>query len=341
MKSTSTSKINLGSILSITGESSQDAQGIRDGIELAVNNIKGKGQDVEIHYINDNSDVVTSVRAIDTLVREHDVSAIIGPTWAFQVDSFAPILDQEQIVTFAPAVASDSIIKNSDYILFGAEKNIYKETVLKDFVVKNKIKKIGVIISQDKWGVSHLLPIKNVAIQTGAEIVFIEQLIPYISSFGSKYIKETLTRALQSSPDMIIWSGYEGEANVLCDLILESKLSIPLISDQLLVTGEREEKLKKYQGELYLFSNTFSQDFITMFQSEYNKPPTLYSDIAYDATMMLVDVLQENADASSDQIMKIIKNKNYQYKGLSGIFIFDEFGDIQNSGRWAINKFEK
>lgn len=335
------SKINLGSILSITGEASQDAHGIHDGIELAVKNIKGKGQDVEIHYIDDNSDVVASVRAIDTLVREHDISAIIGPTWAFQVDSFAPILNQEKIVTFAPAVASDSIIKNSDYLLFGAEKNIYKESVLKDFVVKNKIKKIGVIISQDKWGVSHLLPIKNVSIQTGAEIVFIEQLIPYISSFGSKYIKETLSQALQSSPDMIIWSGYESEANVLCDLILEKELTIPLISDQLLTNGERGKRLKKYKGELYLFSNTFSRDFTAMFQSEYGKQPALYSDVAYDATMMLADILQKNPKASSDKIIKIIKDKNYQYRGLSGVFIFDQFGDIQNSGRWVINKFEK
>jgi len=335
------SKISLGSILSITGEASQDAQGIRDGIELAVKNLKEKGQDVQIHYIDDNSDVVTSVRAIDTLVREHGISAIIGPTWSFQVDSFAPIIDQEKIVTFAPAVASDSIIKNSDYILFGAEKNIHKEVALKDFVIKNKIKKIGVIISQDKWGVSHLLPIKNVAVQTGAEIVFIEQLIPYISSFGSKYIKETIARALQSNPDLIIWSGYEGEANVLCDLILENKLSIPMISDQLLVAGERGKKLKDYQGELYLFSNAFSQDFITMFQEEYNREPTLYSDIAYDATIMLVDILQKNPRVSSDKFIKIAKDKDYKFKGLSGTFIFDQFGDIQSSSRWVINKFEK
>lgn len=335
------SKINLGSILSITGEASQDAQGIRDGIELAVKNLKEKGQDVQVHYIDDNSDVMSSVHAIDTLIRENNISAIIGPTWAFQVDSFAPILDQEQIVTFAPAVASDSIIKNSNYFLFGAEKNIYKESVLKDFVVKNKIKKIGVIISQDKWGVSHLLPIKNMAIQTGAKIVFIEQLIPYISSFGSKYIKETIAYAFQSRPEMIIWSGYEGEANVLCDLILEKELAIPLISDQLLTNGERGKRLKKYKGELYLFSNTFSRDFTTMFQSEYGRQPALYSDVAYDATMMLADILQKNPKAPSDKIIKIIKDKNYQYRGLSGVFIFDQFGDIQNSGRWAINKFEK
>ena len=335
------SKINLGSILSITGEASQDAQGIRDGIELAVKKLKENGQDVQIHYIDDNSDVVSSVYAIDTLVREHNISAIIGPTWAFQVDSFAPIIDQEKIVTFAPAVASDSIIKNSEYLLFGAEKNRYKESVLKDFIVKNKIKKIGVIISQDKWGVSHLLPIENSARQTGAEIVFIEQLIPYISSFGSKYIKETLNHALQNGPDMIIWSGYEGEANVLCDLILEKELAIPLISDQLLTTGEREKKLKNYRGELYLFSNNFSKDFIDMFKSEYNKQPTLYSDIAYDATMLLVDILQKNPDASSDKIIKIIKDKNYKYHGFSGEFVFNQYGDIQTSSRWAINKFEK
>ena len=334
-------RINLGAILSITGEASLDALGIRDGIELAVKKLKESGRDVHVHYIDDNSDVVHSVQAIDTLVREHNISAIIGPTWSFQVDSFAPILDQEKIVTFAPAVASDSIIKNSNYILYGAEKNLYKEQALKDFVIKNKIKKIGVIISQDKWGVSHLLPIKNVAVQTGAEIIFIEQLIPYISSFGTKYIKETLDHALQSNPDMIIWSGYEGEANVLCDLILDKELSIPLISDQLLTAGERGNKLKQYKGELYLFSNIFSQDFIALFQSEYNKQPTLYSDIAYDATMILVDVLQNNPKTSPDQMIEVIKNTNYQYKGMSGVFTFDQRGDIQSSGRWVICKFQK
>ena len=333
--------VNLGAVLSITGEASQDAQGIRDGIELAIKKLKEKGQDVQVHYIDDNSDVVSSVRAIDTLVREHDVSAIIGPTWAFQVDSFAPIIDQEKIVTFAPAVASDSIIKNSDYLLFGVEKNRYKESVLKDFIIKNNIKKIGVIISQDKWGVSHLLPIENAARQTNAKIVFIEQLIPYISSFGSKYIKETLAQALKTTPDMIIWSGYEGEANVLCDLILEKELAIPLISDQLLATGEREKKLKNYKGELFLFSNNFTHDYRDLFQSGYNREPTLYSDIAYDATMMLVEAIGKNPDVSSDKIIRIIKDKNYKYQGFSGEFSFNQFGDIQDSGRWVINKFEK
>ena len=40
--------------------------------------------------------MVTSVRSIEALVREHKVSVIIGPTWAHQVDSFAPIIDQEK-----------------------------------------------------------------------------------------------------------------------------------------------------------------------------------------------------------------------------------------------------
>lgn len=335
------SKINLGAILSLTGEASQDAQGIRDGIELAVQKLKENHQDVEIHYIDDNSDVVASVKAIDSLIREHGVLAIIGPTWAHQVDSFAPIIEQEKIVAFAPAVASDSIIKNSKYLLFGTEKNIYKESALRDFIVKNAVKKIGVILSQDKWGVSHLLPIKNVAHETGAEIVFIEQLIPYISSFGKKYIEETISHALQTKPDVIIWSGYEGEADVLTGLLLEKALTIPLIGDQMLISGKRGEALKKYSGELYTFSQRFSPEFTKLFEQKYNTKPTLYSDIAYDAVMLLTDVLLKNPGASSEKIIDIAKGKDYQYRGMSGIFAFDERGDIQDGGRWIIQKFDK
>lgn len=333
--------IHLGAILSLSGEASQDARGIHDGIELAVKDLKKSGRNIEVHYIDDNSDIVTSVRAIDSLVREHDVRAIVGPTWSNQVDSFAPIIDQEKIITFAPAVASDSIIRNSNYLLFGAEKNIYKQTALKDFFVKNNIKKIGIILSQDKWGVSHLIPIKNAALQTGVEIVFIEQLIPYISSFGKKYIRETIDKSLQTSPDLIIWSGYEGEADVLVEYLLEKQLSIPLIGDQLLTAGQRGEKLKNYSGDLYIFSHHFSPKFVELFESVYHKKPTLYSDNAYDATMLLADVLSKNDGADSNEVMKKIKDKDYQYQGISGIFIFNEYGDIQSNGRWVIEKSEK
>lgn len=333
--------IHLGAILSLTGEASQDAQGIQDGIELAVQTLKEQGQEVTVHYIDDQSDVVASVRAIDSLVREHGISAIIGPTWAHQVDSFAPIIDQEKIVTFAPAVASDSIIRNSPYLLFGAEKNLYKQPALQDFIVSRGIKKIGVILSQDKWGVSHLLPIQNAALKAGAEIVFIEQLIPYISAFGQKYLRETIASALQTQPDLLIWSGYEGEADVLADILLESSLSIPLIGDQLLVAGARGEKLKNYVGDLYIFSNHFRTEFTTLFESVYSRAPTLYSDISYDATMLLVDVLTTHPDTLPEGIAAIVKANGYRYLGLSSTFVFNVYGDIKEDGRWIIRKFEK
>jgi ABC-type branched-subunit amino acid transport system substrate-binding protein len=335
------STIHLGAILSLTGEASQDAQGIRNGVELAVRTLREQGREITLHYLDDQSDVVTSVRAIDSLIREYNISAIIGPTWAHQVDSFAPIIDQEKIVTFAPAVASDSIIRHSEYLLFGAEKNLYKQSALEDFIKSRGIKKIGAILSQDKWGVSHLLPIQRAAQQTGAKIVFVEQLIPYISAFGQKYLRETISHALDAHPDVLIWSGYEGEADVLVDSLLEHSLSIPLIGDQMLVAGARGEKLKHYTGDLYIFSNRFSPEFTALFSSVYGRGPTLYSDIAYDATLLLIDALTTNPAQSSEQLMTCIKGKEYQYQGLSGTFAFDGMGDIQQTGRWVIEQFEK
>lgn len=333
-------KIKLGAILSLSGEAQEDARGIKDGIELAISELEKKGCSIEVSYVDDSSDIVTSVKAIDDLVQKDKVRAIVGPTWSNQVDSFAPIIDQEKIITFAPAVASDSVIRSSEYLLFGAEKNIYKQAPLKDFFIKNDIKKIGVILSQDKWGISHMSPIKNAALQTGVEIVFMEQLIPYMSSFGAQYIKQTINDALESKPDLIIWSGYEGEANILAEFLLENKLSIPLIGDQLLITGNRGELLKEYKGELYVFSHHFSPKFIELFTSLHNRKPTLYSDSAYDATMLLADIMLDNLDSTAREILNKIKDKDYQYEGMSGLYIFDERGDIQSSGRWLIDKVE-
>lgn len=330
--------LNLGAILSLSGEASQDAQGIRDGIELAVEELQKNGTVVQVHYVDDKSDIISSVRAIDGLVREHDIKAIIGPTWANQVDSFAPILDQEHIITFAPAVASDSVIKNSEYLLYGAEKNIYKELSLKKFFRKNKIKKVGIILSQDKWGISHLLPIKNAAQQEKVEIVFIEQLIPYISSFGKKYFRDVIDQALTTQPEALIWSGYEGEADVLIDYILEKGLSIPLVGDQLLNTSHRAAKLKNYKGDLYIFTHKFSIPFIKLFKARYKRNPSLYSDIAFDATILLSIIFLKYSDKTPSELINLIKSKKYQFEGISGQFIFDKLGDRQSIDSWTIDK---
>ena len=329
-------KVNIGVVLDLSGEASQDAVGIRDGINLAVKNLKNDGYNVQAEYFDDKSDVSATISVANEFIEKYRIKALIGPTWSYQVGSIAPIIEQEKLPTFAPAVSSDCVIAKSQFLLFGSEKNIYKTKPLSDFIQKHKIEKIALVVSQDGWGVSHIMPIQKAVQNSSTELVYVEQLLPYISSFGEQSIQYVVDNIISKKADLIIWAGYEFEANALSRLLLKNNLNIPIIGDQLLVFGERLNLLKKYKGDIFIFNTKFPNSFEKLFREHYHKSPTLYSDVAYDGMRILTENIAKGL--VGEQLIKRLKNKRFVYKGQVGNYCFDQNGDVNFGGRWEIKK---
>lgn len=329
-------KINLGVVLDFSGEASQDALGIREGINLALRDLNREGYKVYAEYLDDKSNVEMSAGAVLEFIKKYNIDALIGPTWSYQVGSIAPLVEQEQLPTFAPAVASDCINTKSNFLLFGAEKNTYKETPINAFIKKNKIKRVSLIISQDGWGVSHIAPVQQAIQKSSAKLVYVEQLLPYISSFGDQAVQDALSNSVKNNADLIIWAGYEFEANSLAKILIKNKFRTPIIGDQLLVFGERYNLLKKYKGDIFIFNNKFSNAFEKLFKECYQKLPTLYSDVAYDGTKILVENIEKGL--YDEKLIQYIKSKKFSYKGYAGNYRFDNNGDVNLGGRWEIKK---
>lgn len=329
-------KINIGVVLDLSGEASQDAAGIRDGINLAVKDLKNDGYNVQAEYFDDKSDVSATVSVINEFIKKYRIKALIGPTWSYQVGSIAPIIEQEKLPTFAPAVSSDCVIARSNFLLFGSEKNIYKTKPLSEFILKHKIRKVALIVSQDGWGVSHILPVQKAVQNSSAELVYVEQLLPYISSFGDQSIQYVVDNIISKKADLVIWTGYEFEADALSRLLLKNNLNIPIIGDQLLVFGERLNLLKKYKGDIFIFNTKFYDSFEKLFQKYYHKSPTLYSDIAYDGMRILTENIAKGL--TGERLIKCLKDKKFIYNGQAGNYCFDRSGDIDFGGHWEIRK---
>lgn len=328
--------INIGVVLDLSGEASQDAAGIRDGINLAVKDLKNDGYNVQAEYFDDKSDVSVTVSVINEFIKKYRMKALIGPTWSYQVGSIAPIIEQEKLPTFAPAVSSDCVIARSNFLLFGSEKNIYKTKPLSEFILKHKIRKVALVVSQDGWGVSHILPVQKAVQNSSAELVYVEQLLPYISSFGDQSIQYVVDNIISKKADLVIWTGYEFEADALSRLLLKNNLNIPIIGDQLLVFGERLNLLKKYKGDIFIFDTKFSNSFEKLFREYYHKSPTLYSDIAYDGVRILAENIAKGL--TGERLIKRLKDKKFIYSGQAGNYCFDKSGDIDFGGHWEIRK---
>ena len=85
--------IKIGAVLSLSGIASQDGESIRDGLELAKEDLLGEGINVDIIYQDDQTDAKDTLSAIHVLATKN-VDAVIGPTWSYLAEAGVPVLDQ-------------------------------------------------------------------------------------------------------------------------------------------------------------------------------------------------------------------------------------------------------
>ena len=72
--------------------------------------------------------------------------------------------------------------------------------------------------------------------------------------------------------------------------------------------------------------NEKSQEFVKAYQEEYGEVPGTYAAYAYDATLIVMDAI-ENAGEDRAEIQKYI-SKIDGFEGATGVATFDQNGDV-------------
>jgi branched-chain amino acid transport system substrate-binding protein len=326
--------IKIGAILPFTGDGSIDALNVKRGLELAKTDILSSGIKVDINYQDDKTNPQDSVSSINYLYENYHPDAIVGPIWSFLEDSAAPVIDQENLISYSPASTSEIVSVKSSNIFYGTIKNERKTEPVYKFLKENNKKSVAIIVSQDSWGKSHELAYQKAAELAHAKVVLIER-VPF--GLEDNAINTILLKVKSSKADVLLWTGYNDGALQIIKKTEELGLNIPIVGTEGFTRVARQG-LVNISGnqQIYSLQTKLDPEFINKFKSAYNEEPGTYSDAAYDGLMILIKGISESKKQGIS-LKEYLKN-NFSYDGYAGHYQFDQNNDRINGGEWTLER---
>ena len=325
--------ITIGSVLGLTGDAQYDSLNIKRGMDLAQADLAAQGVNVDIKYEDDSTDSSKTVLAAQRIISLYHPQAFEGFTWDFLLSAAAPLIESSKIPTWSPANPPEAGGTQSPYIFFGTPRNSTKVQPTADFLKKNNLKRVAIVVQDSTWGLEMIDDYTKAAQLAGATVVLVDK-----SEYGqeSTVFPATATKVKQNKADVVLWSGGATGIDVFLPKLEQQGVDVPVIGEVALQDEVRNGAVQKtMKSGWYIFNTNDDPDFVTKFTAKYGTGPGYGADIAYDNLMVLVEAIR-NTDGSSDQILAYLHGGKVQYKGYSTTsFAISDDGGLKD-GAWVL-----
>ena len=311
--------ITIGINLPLTGADAHDAELIKDGALLAIDEANAKGG-VAGYKIN--------VTVLD------DGTATAGQ------------YDPAQAATNARKMVSDtSVVAAIGPQMSGSGKAIYFRTVTTDafqgpnmanyFFETLKVKSLYVLDDSGAYGVGIADAFQRQAEKRGIKVLGRDQLNPKEADYTT-----VLTKIKSLNPDALY---YGGVAQAGVKVVKQSYDIMPKIiraggdgcygAEILKGAGfPAAEGLYATIAAPNLLDNPDAKPFVDAFVKKYSQQPENYSITAYDAALVIIDAVKRVAEGGKEVNRANVRDaiQTSKTKTLQGVVSFDENGDITN-----------
>jgi branched-chain amino acid transport system substrate-binding protein len=346
----------VGITLPLTGADAEDAELIKDGAMLAIDeaNAKGGVAGYKIEAIVLDSGTATAGQydpaqaATNTrkLVANMGVVANIGPQMSGEGKAMSAILSEADMATITPSSTNPDITNPkfaSQYRPKG--KAVYFRTVTTDafqgpnmanyYAEVLHVKTVYVLDDSGAYGVGIADSFSKRAAEKGIKILGRDQLNPKEADYTT-----ILTKIKGLNPDALYYGGV-GQAGV--KLTKQAYDVIPKMpkggGDGMyggtILTGGGFPAVDGWYATIagpHLLENPEAQPWLKRFQAKYNKVPQDYSITAYDAALVILDAIKRVAATGKTPDRHNVRDaiQTSKLKTLQGTISFDKNGDINS-----------
>lgn len=335
--------IEIGTIISLTGDLGTYGVPIQNGAILAAKDVNKKGgvlgREFKLIHEDDRTTPQGAVEAMQKLVNVNKVPAVVGALGSSMTLAIMPIGRDNKVVMISPSSTSPAITTADDdgYLFRTCASDAYQGRVLVIVARDMGYKKVGHLYINNDYGVAMNDVIKKNLHAEGGELV---AEVPY--NPGQTSYRSELTSLAAPKPEALIFTGYPEYGSVILrqakelgiksQWILAEGLKDPLLVDQL-----GAELLEGMVGTAPLPpSSPQYEAFKAAFKKEFNAEPGVYSDTAYDATMLIALAIEKAGKAQGLAIRDVLREISLGYTGISGSVNFDENGDVTTDfEKWA------
>lgn len=317
----------IGFVNHLTGDMALYGESKRNGIELGVKKINDaggiNGTPVEVIYEDDRGQAAGAVTAARKLIEADNVPAIIGSGASSSTLAMLPLAKEANVLIVSPASTHPSLREYTETYFGMMPTDEVQGRYLANFAHEKGLDNIALMVINNDYGLGNL--------ETFSEHFEGNIVGDEVFNGGRTDYRSELLKIRATEPEAIILIAYAKEGGIILKQAREMGIEAPVYGDATLSTeaviGTAGEGARNFYALVPGDPESPQyKEFEDSFQDEYGTKPTIWSDFAYDAFMLIAKGIEEEGYSAND-----IRNYLFSvedYPGVSGEKTFDESGIV-------------
>lgn len=342
--SASEDAIPLAYTATLSGDFASYGLEMREGVDLAIEEINADGgvlgRDLTTEVVDDEGKPANGPVIAQQFCDDADIPAVLGFSFSSVALSGLPIYTQCGLPIVASAVTSPELSGASDIFFRTVFTDAYQGAEAAKFISENRgVKKVAVLYQQDDYGKGVADAFSAAIEDEGGSVTSSQAYQLGTVNFGS-----IVDKALQGDPDAIFIGGFYTEAGKIVTQVRDSGSDLPIFASDgaasplfLDLAGENAEGVEVYAAFSANDSRTESSDFVSAFEAKYDKEPSSWAALAYDATYVVAGAIEESGSTDRAAVADAIRQTS-DFDGVSGTISFD--GDGNRVGELTFQRVE-
>jgi branched-chain amino acid transport system substrate-binding protein len=325
--------IRIGQVIPITGEAAESGQYQRQGAELALEEINKaggvKGRPIQLVHEDDKTTNPGAVAALQRLLEDRDIPAIIGSIRSTQIQAMLPTINEAAVPVMIGGTNYALTHSGSRWVFRHRPHDGFSAEVIAKFVVEElKKSKVAVVHASDAFGNGG----RDLVVQALKKLK-VEPVLVQGYNNHEKDFTAVLTALKQSGADTLVtYMTYTPDLGIMAKQLKQLGINVTWIgSPSITAIDARRLAAEALYGtygvtDFHVDGSAKSKEFAAAYRAKYGKEPDLYSAWTYDAMTVLAEAMKKAPDMKPESIRSAILS----IKGFPGAeyeYNFDENGD--------------
>ena len=330
--------IKLGAAEALSGAAGQYGQSIKNGLQLAVEEINAeggvKGNKLALQIEDEQTKKEQAIDVFKKLIFQDKVLMLFGPTLSSSAQAADPVAQAAKIVVFGTSNTADGITSIGDYVFRNSvtEADVLPET-LRVAIKHANVKKVAVLYgNNDIFTKSGYDAFKKALDDLKVPVTTTETF-----STGDVDFKAQLTKIKATNPDAIVLSALIAEGAPIMVQARQLGIDVPFIGGNGMNTVKIFDLAKEKSDNLWVGSpwaigsqTKENQHFVVSYTQKYKSAPDQFAAQAFDAVHVTAQALGKikltgNLEADRKALRDALPSVTWT--GATGAFKFKQATD--------------
>jgi len=294
-------RIRIGAILPLTKDAQILGTGVREGLEIAVDEINTSGgingRPIEVLFQDSQNDAREGTSAMRRLIDLNKVPVVIT-AMSSVTKAAIPIADERKVVLFGTVTAEPGLTRSSDWAFRAYYTTDAQGSVAAEYLTKARLGKVAVLYVKDDYGVSGRDSFQNDLQRHGGQVVATEGF-----DKGATDIRAQVTNAIAAQPQAVIIISYGETLATAVKRLRELGYRGCILSYTGLIDPDVIAQAgPAAEGALVVASSydplapdtPVQAEFVRRYRERFRKPPSHYAAFGHDSLMLLADAMKRS-----------------------------------------------